>query len=192
MQKFNEVHRRAKEKGVFLANRAKQACEARDIILTKEGRERLSTHLHANAKEHVRGTLRGDSKYTAKNSKLITSVVLSAIAGVVTQVQKAKVVAKVADEVADVAGDVSKIGNKIIRDAPKTKIIKTAAEARQKVEELSDYIPTEGRRPGHAQSSHGWKIDNPKLLDIRNEPDKINVGEIRMVMMWSFFTRTEM
>lgn len=42
---------------------------------------------------------------------------------------------------------------------------------------LKDFSsPALGRSSGHAQSKHGWKVNDPRIIDIRNNPDKIYVG----------------
>jgi hypothetical protein len=33
-----------------------------------------------------------------------------------------------------------------------------------------------GGRPGHAEPSHGWAVNDPRVLDIRNHPDKIYIS----------------
>jgi Domain of unknown function (DUF4157) len=57
-------------------------------------------------------------------------------------------------------------------------LVRGAAEARQPVDALHDFAPPEGsaRSSGHARSAHGWKVTDPRLLEIRNNPDKIYVG----------------
>jgi hypothetical protein len=56
--------------------------------------------------------------------------------------------------------------------------IRGAAEARQQVKELHDFRPPPGsmQRPGHARSSHGWNVNDSRILTIRNGPDRIYVG----------------
>jgi RHS repeat-associated protein len=55
--------------------------------------------------------------------------------------------------------------------------IKQAAEARQKTDKLKNFSPDKpGRSPGHAKSSHGWDVDDPTILDVRNNPDKLYIG----------------
>jgi len=57
--------------------------------------------------------------------------------------------------------------------------IKAAAEARQQVSpgQLKNFSPSEtGRAAGHARSGHGWDVNHPTILDVRNNPDKIYVG----------------
>jgi hypothetical protein len=58
-------------------------------------------------------------------------------------------------------------------------LIKATAEARQKVKPgmLKDFSSSEvGRSSGHARAKHGWRVNDPKIIDIRNNPDKIYVG----------------
>jgi RHS repeat-associated protein len=57
-------------------------------------------------------------------------------------------------------------------------LIKAAAEARQTVKTLHKYMPPPGsnRKEGHALSKHGLQLYDPRVLDIRNSPDKIYVG----------------
>lgn len=30
--------------------------------------------------------------------------------------------------------------------------------------------------PGHTRSKHGWDVDNPVIVDVRNHPDKVYIG----------------
>ncbi|MFN7844308.1 MAG: RHS repeat domain-containing protein, partial [Pirellula sp.] len=64
--------------------------------------------------------------------------------------------------------------------APRKGLIKGAAEARQKVR-VGDLAEAPhavtGGRPGHVKSSHGWDVNDPKIVEIRNNPDKIYISE---------------
>jgi hypothetical protein len=59
-------------------------------------------------------------------------------------------------------------------------VIRSAAEARQKATHgslrNSSHLET-GGRPGHATSGHGYSsVNDPKILDERNNPDKIYIS----------------
>ena len=69
--------------------------------------------------------------------------------------------------------------NELISGLP-SDLISAAASARQPIAAggMHDFVPPagSGRNSGHARSKHGIQVNDPLVVDIRNNPDKIYVG----------------